>query len=80
MDHRTARRRRRRLLAACAAIATYGPAELGWAPEDATLLLDHLEGFDPGDVTAQHYNTDTALQRKRRMMRDWIGFLDACEA
>ena len=39
-----------------------------------------LEGFDSDDVTAQHYNTDPRMLKKREMMRAWIGFLDKCEA
>lgn len=62
-----------------AAIATYGPQHLGWASGDAKLLLDHLEGFDGGDVTAQHYNTNPDVVKKRKMLAEWISFLDRCE-
>jgi hypothetical protein len=62
------------------AFATYGTAELGWMDDDPKLILDHLEGHDPGDVTAQHYNLNPAFTRKRAMMRAWISFLDTCEA
>ena len=52
-----------------AALATYGPEDLGWLAADAKLILDHLEGFDAGDVTAQHYNTHPELVKKRAMMK-----------
>jgi hypothetical protein len=60
--------------------ASYGPERLGWAKNDTNTVLDHLERFDPDDVTAQHYNTSPMLVRKREMMRQWLAFLDACEA
>jgi Arm DNA-binding domain len=63
-----------------AALATYGPQDLGWLATDAKLILNHLEGFDPGDVTAQHYNTNPELLKKRRMMREWVTWLEAQEA
>lgn len=59
-----------------AALATYGPQDLGWAQNDAKLILDHMEGFDPGDVTAQHYNTDPQIVKKRTMMTAWVGWLE----
>jgi hypothetical protein len=61
------------------ALATYGPQDLGWVRSDPKLILDHLEGFDSGDVTAQHYNTDPELRKKREMMRAWITWLEAQE-
>jgi integrase len=62
-----------------AAFATHGPALLGWSQDDAKIILDHLEGHDGGDVTAQHYNSDPQMQKKRKMMTEWIAFLDRCE-
>jgi integrase len=62
------------------ALATYGPQDLGWHADDAAIILDHLEGFDPGNVTAQHYNMDPAMVKKRRMMTQWIEWLEAQEA
>jgi hypothetical protein len=62
------------------AAATYGPPDLGWHPNDAAVILDHLEGFDPGDVTAQFYNMDPAILKKRTMMKQWIGWLEEQEA
>ena len=59
-----------------AAFATHGRRELGWGRLDAKLILDHLEGHDPGDVTAQHYDTDPEIRRKREMMKGWVCLLD----
>jgi hypothetical protein len=63
-----------------AALATYGPEDLGWLAADAKLILDHLEGFDAADVTAQHYNTHPELMKKRSMMSAWVSWLEAQEA
>lgn len=63
-----------------AALATYGPEDIGWLAADAKLILDHLEGYDPGDVTAQHYNTNPELVKKRAMMRAWVSWLEAQES
>ena len=63
-----------------AALATYGPQDLGWPPADAKVILDHMEGFDAADVTAQHYNTDPAIAKKRAMMKAWVSWLEAQEA
>lgn len=62
------------------AAATYGPQDLGWHPSDAAMILDHLEGFDPGDITAGFYNMDPAMAKKRAMMQQWIGWLEEQEA
>jgi hypothetical protein len=63
-----------------AALASYGPEHLGWGQHDSKLILDHLEGFDPGDVTAQHYNTDPQILKKRQMMKAWTDWLDKLAA
>lgn len=63
-----------------AALATYGPQDLGWLATDSKLILDHLEGFDSNDVTAQHYNTNPEILKKREMMRQWVGWLEKQEA
>jgi hypothetical protein len=63
-----------------AALASYGPSVLGWGQHDSKLILDHLEGFDPGDVTAQHYNTDPQILKKRQMMKQWTNWLDKLAA
>jgi integrase len=60
-----------------AAFATYSRQDLGWARGDAKLILDHMEGFDPGDVTAQHYDADPELVKKRTMMKAWTDWLEA---
>jgi hypothetical protein len=52
-----------------AALASYGSEHLGWAKDEDKIILDHMEGFDPGDVTAQHYNSAPQIVRKRQMMR-----------
>jgi hypothetical protein len=62
------------------ALATYGPQDLGWHKDDAPMILDHLEGFDPGDVTAQFYNMDPAILKKRTMMKQWVEWLEKQEA
>jgi hypothetical protein len=62
------------------ALASYGSKALGWTDDDAKLILDHLEGHEPNDVTAQFYNSNPAILRKRRMMTEWQTFLDRCEA
>jgi hypothetical protein len=62
------------------AAASYGPPELGWHERDSKLILDHMEGHDGGDVTAQHYNSDPALLKKRAMMQQWIGWLQEAAA
>jgi hypothetical protein len=59
-----------------AALATYGPEDLGWAQADAKLILDHMEGHEAGDVTAQHYNTDPQIVKKRAMMAAWTAWLE----
>jgi integrase len=59
-----------------AALATYGSQDLGWEPAAAKLILDHMEGFDAADVTAQHYNTDPAIAKKRTMMVTWTAWLE----
>lgn len=62
------------------ALASYGTEDLGWFPDDAKLILDHLEGFSANDVTAQHYNLNPEIIKKRRMMKEWIGWLEQQEA
>jgi hypothetical protein len=44
------------------------------------MILDHLERFEPADVSAEHHNTSSMLVRNRQMMLEWLAFLDACEA
>jgi hypothetical protein len=59
------------------AFATYGEGQLGFAQGEASLILDHLEGTEPDNVTSQFYSSDPQIGRKRAMMRAWV---DWCEA
>lgn len=59
------------------AFASYGQRDLGFAVADTKLILDHLEGAEVGDVTAEHYALDPQLSRKREMMTAWCAWLDA---
>jgi hypothetical protein len=58
------------------AMATYGERDLGWARGEAKVILDHLEGAEPGDVTREFYALDPGLRRKREMIAAWVGWLD----
>jgi integrase len=58
------------------ALATYGERELGFAKSEAKVVLDHLEGTDPKDVTGSFYSSDGAVKRKREMLRAWCAWLD----
>lgn len=58
------------------AFATYGERDLGFKPGEGRLILDHLEGTEPNDVTGQFYSSDPAIARKREMMTAWT---DWCE-
>ncbi len=53
------------------AFATYGERDLGFRPGEAKLILDHMEGVEPGDVTGQFYSSDPGIARKREMMHAW---------
>ena len=53
------------------AFATYGEGALRFKSGEAGIILDHMEGVEPGDVTGQFYNNDPQISRKRAMMRDW---------
>jgi integrase len=58
------------------AFATYGERDLRFKPREAALILDHLEGIEPNDVTGQYYSSDPQIGRKREMMKAWIGWCD----
>jgi integrase len=58
------------------ALATYGERDLGFRPGEAALILDHLEGVEPNDVTGQFYSSDPQIGRKREMMRAWVNWCD----
>jgi hypothetical protein len=49
---------------------------LGFAKSEAKLVLDHLEGTDPRDVTGTFYCSDPQIKRKREMMLLWTAWLD----
>jgi hypothetical protein len=58
------------------AFSTYGERDLGFAKSEAKLVLDHLEGTDPKDVTGNFYSSDPAIKRKREMLTLWTAWLD----
>ncbi|MBB4377222.1 hypothetical protein [Bradyrhizobium sp. SBR1B] len=58
------------------AFATYGERDLCFRPGEGGVILDHLEGTEPDNVTSQFYSSDPQIRRKREMMRAWI---DRCE-
>jgi hypothetical protein len=58
------------------AFSTYGERDLGFAKSEAKLVLDHMEGTDPKDVTGQFYSSDPAIKRKREMLLAWTEWLD----
>jgi len=58
------------------AFATYGERDLGFRKGEGSLILDHLEGVEPNDVTGQFYSSDPQIGRKREMMRAWIDWCD----
>jgi integrase len=53
------------------AFATHGEGELGFSQGESKLILDHLEGIEPKDVTGQFYSSDLQIKRKRAMMKAW---------
>jgi glutathione S-transferase len=58
------------------AFSTYGPRDLGFARSEAKIILDHIEGIEPDDVTGRFYSADPAVGRKRQMMEKWIAWLE----
>jgi glutathione S-transferase len=58
------------------ALATYGERDLGFRPGEGGIILDHLEGVEPNDVTGQFYSSDPQIARKRQMMRAWVDWCD----
>ena len=57
-------------------MGTYGPRDLGFGPSEAELVIDHLEGVDPKDVTGSFYNLDASIRRKREMCLAWVDWLE----
>jgi hypothetical protein len=62
------------------AFETYGEGQLGFQKSEGKIILDHMEGVEPDDVTGLYYSSDPAIARKREMMTAWINFLDHCAA
>jgi hypothetical protein len=58
------------------AFASYGERDLGFAPSEARLILDHMEGVEPTDVTGLFYSSDPKIGRKRELMRAWVDWCD----
>jgi hypothetical protein len=58
------------------AFSTYGEMYLGFAKSEGKVILDHLEGVDPKDVTGTYYSSDPQIRRKREMMLAWTAWLD----
>lgn len=58
------------------AFATYGERDLGFKAGEAGIILDHMEGVEPTDVTGQFYSSDPQIGRKREMMRAWTRWCD----
>jgi hypothetical protein len=58
------------------ALGSYGPRDLGFGASEAELIIDHLEGVDPKDVTGSFYNLDPAIKRKREMLLSWTSWLE----
>jgi hypothetical protein len=62
------------------AFATYGERDLGFRRGEGGIILDHLEGVEPTDVTGSFYSSDPGIARKREMMRAWTEWCDAWAA
>jgi integrase len=58
------------------AFATYGERDLGFKTGEAAVILDHMEGVEPTDVTGSFYSSDPQIGRKRAMMRAWVRWCD----
>ncbi|MDA9411894.1 integrase arm-type DNA-binding domain-containing protein [Bradyrhizobium sp. CCBAU 45384] len=56
------------------AFATYGERDLGFKPGEAGVILDHLEGTEPDNVTSQFYSSDPQMRRKREMSYAWTAW------
>jgi len=50
--------------------------DLGFHKSEAKIILDHMEGTEPDDVTGKFYSSDPAIRRKREMITLWAGWLD----
>lgn len=58
------------------AFSTYGERDLGFRKSEAKLILDHMEGTEPDDVTGKFYSSDPSICRKREMMTLWAAWLE----
>jgi hypothetical protein len=58
------------------ALTTYGERDLGFAKSESKLILDHMEGVEPDDVTGRFYSSDSGIARKRAMMTAWVDWLE----
>jgi hypothetical protein len=58
------------------AFSTYGERDLGFRKSEAKVILDHMEGTEPDDVTGKFYSSDPSIRRKRELMMLWAGWLD----
>lgn len=58
------------------AFSTYGERDLGFHKSEAKVILDHMEGTEPDDVTGKFYSSDPSIRRKREMMMLWADWLD----
>jgi hypothetical protein len=56
--------------------AEYGERDLGFEKSEGKVVLDHMEGTDPRDVTGNFYSSDPAILRKREMLTLWTAWLD----
>lgn len=57
--------------------ASHGQAHLGFSLLDVKSILDHSRGFDPGDVTMQHYALHDGTHFTWRIMRAWADHVEA---
>jgi hypothetical protein len=55
---------------------SYGERNLGFHKSEAKVILDHMEGTEPDDVTGKIYSSDPAIGRKREMITLWADWLD----
>ena len=55
----------------------YRQAHLGFSLLDVKSILDHSRGFDPGDVTMQHYALHDGTHFTWRIMRAWADHVEA---
>jgi hypothetical protein len=59
------------------AFASYGERDVGFAPSEARLILDHMEGVEPTDVTGLFYSSAPKIGRKRELVQAWTDWCDS---